>query len=84
MLPGEITGEYFQSPEYWVQKYGTFSNLGALFSVTWGAVFPPKRTAQGRQSIQLGKSAFSDIVYPVTIGLQRKEWILCNDVSWIM
>ena len=34
MSSGEITGERFQSLKYLVQKYGTFSNLGALFSVT--------------------------------------------------
>ena len=56
------------------------------------ALFSPKRTVQGRQSIQLGKSAFSNLtsyksvktILFVHISLERKEWISCNDVSCIM
>ena len=33
MSSEEITGEHFQSLEYLVQKYGTFSNLVAQLSV---------------------------------------------------
>ena len=56
------------------------------------ALFSPKRTVQGRQSIRLGKSAFSNLtsyksvkaMLFVHISLERKEWISCNDVSYIM
>ena len=56
------------------------------------ALFSSKRTVQGRQSIQQGKSAFSNLtsyksvtaMLFVYISLERKEWISCNDVSCIM
>ena len=56
------------------------------------ALFSPKRTVQGRQSIQLGKRTFSKLtsytsvkaMLFVHISLERKEWISCNDVSCIM
>ena len=55
-------------------------------------LFSPKRTVQGRQSIQLGKRTFSKLttyksvkaMLFVRISLERKEWISCNDVSSIM
>ena len=56
------------------------------------ALFSPKRTVQGRQSIQLGKSALSNLtsyksvkaMLLVQISIERKEWLSCNDVSCIM
>ena len=47
------------------------------------ALFSPKRTVQGRQSIQLGECAFSNLtsyksvkaMLFVHISLERKEWI---------
>ena len=56
------------------------------------ALFSPKRTVQGRQSIQLGKRTFSKLtsyktvkaILFVHISLERKEWISYNDVSCIM
>ena len=55
-------------------------------------LFSPKRTIQGRQSIQLWKKTFSKLtsyksvkaMLFVHISLERKEWISCNDVSCIM
>ena len=55
-------------------------------------LFSPKRTVQGRQSIQLGKRTFSKLTSYKTvkamlfvhISLERKECISCNDVSCIM
>ena len=54
-------------------------------------LFSPKRTVQGRQSIQLGKRTSKLTSYKsvkamlfVHISLERKEWISCNDVSCIM
>ena len=56
------------------------------------ALFSPKRTVQGRQSIQLGEYAFPNLTSHksvtamlfVHISLERKEWISCNNVSCIM
>ena len=56
------------------------------------ALFFPQRTVQGRQSIQLGEYAFPNLtnyksvkaMLFVHISLERKEWILCNNVLCIM
>ena len=56
------------------------------------ALFSPKRTVQGRQSIQLGKRDSSNLtsyksvkaILFVHFSLERKEWISCYDVSCIM
>ena len=55
------------------------------------ALFSPKRTVQGRQSIQLGKKTSKLTSYKsvkamifVHISLARKEWVSYNDVSFIM
>ena len=54
-------------------------------------LFSPKRTVQGRQSIQLGKRTSKLTSYKtvkamlfVHISLESKEWISCNNVSCIM
>ena len=67
----------------------TFSTFVPQLSVR--RCFPTKRAVQGRQSIQLGRNAFSNLAsYKsvkaifVHINLERKEWISCNDVSCIM
>ena len=72
----------------------TFSTLDVQLSVSRKALFSPKRTVQGRQSIQLGECAVSNLtsyksvkamlfVY-MDISLEKKEWISWNNVSCIM
>ena len=55
------------------------------------ALFSPKSTVQGRQSIEIGKRTSKLTSYKsvkamlfVHISLERKEWLSCNDVSRIM
>ena len=53
------------------------------------ALFSPRRTVQGRQSIQLGEYAFPNLssvkaMLFVHISLERKELVICNNVFCIM
>ena len=65
MSSGKITGENFLSQEYWVLKYGTFSILGARFSVR--RCFPPKGQSRGDNPFSWAK--VPSLSYPVTISL---------------